>query len=237
MNKNQTNILLIILEVYFVTLMTRFISTFRLFNSYQPDLPEYVNSKKIGPKKMSSREESFARDLPFADHSNMWITLKRDGNIPHIPSWSGFFIDLNKNSTVKPGNIGYLDFLDAPVTEMSTIYFAMERLLHIKDQLQLKPIICVYDQSIYSKVLQTKCKEPAKFKYMFLVMGTFHIIITFLAVITTQFKDAGLRDIAIQSNIVAEGSVDTMLSGTRYYKRAIRVYKIIYEAFLVIYVE
>ena len=62
-------------------------------------------------------------------------------------------------------------------------------------------------------------------------MGTFHIILTFLAVIATQFKDADLRVIAIQSNIVTEGSVDTMFIGTRGYKLTIRVYKKIYEAF------
>ena len=212
------------MEVYFVTLMTRFIFTLRSFKSYQPDLPEYVNVKKIGPKKMSSPEESFARDLLFADQSfvyNMWVILRKDGNIPHIPSWTGFFINLNKNLTVKPSNIRYLDCLDAPETEMSTIYFMMTRSLCIKDQLQLKSIFCVYDHAIYAKVHQIKCKEPAEFKDMFLIMDTFHIILTFLAVIATRVKDAGLRDIAIQSNIVAEVSVDTMFSGTRCYKPAI----------------
>ena len=136
-----------------------------------------------------------------------------------------------KNLTVKPSNIGYLDCLDAPATEMSTIYFMMERSFCIKDQLQLKSIACAYDQAIYAKMHQIKCKEPAKFKDMFLMMDAFHIILTFLAVIGTGFKDAGLRDTAIQSNIVAEGSVGTMFSGTRSYKRATRVYKIIYEAF------
>ena len=63
------------------------------------------------------------------------------------------------------------------------------------------------------------------------MMSTFHIILTVLAVIAIRFRDAGLRDIAIQSNIVAEGSVDTMFSGTRAYKHAIRVYKIIDKAF------
>ena len=65
---------------------------------------------------------------------------------------------------------------------------------------------------------------------MFLMMGTFHIILTFLAVIAPRFKDVGLRDISIQGNIVAEESVDTMFSGSRAYKRAIRAYKIIYDA-------
>ena len=214
--------------------MNRFIFTFRSFKSYQPDLPEYVSAKKIRPKKMSSREESFARDLLFADQSflyNMWVILRKDENIPHILIWTLFFIDLNKNLTAKQSNIGYVDCLHAPATEMSTIYFMMERSLRIKDQLQLKSIVSVYDQAIYTKVHQIKCKEPAKIKDIFLMIGTFHIILIFLAVIATRFKDAGLRDIAIQSNIVAEGSVDTIFSGTRGYKRTIRVYKILYEAF------
>ena len=66
---------------------------------------------------------------------------------------------------------------------------------------------------------------------MLLMMSTFHIILSFLAVIATRFKDAGSQDIAIQSNIVAEGLVDTTFSGTRGYKCAIRAYKKIYEVF------
>ena len=161
----------------------------------------------------------------------MWVILRKDGNSPNIPRWNGFSIDLNKNLTVKPSNIGYLDHLDVPATEMFTIYFMMERSLFIKDQLQLKSVICVYYQAIYAKVHRIKCKEPANFKDMFLMIGTFHTILTFLAVIATQFKDAGVQDIAIQSNIIAEGSMDTMFSGARAYKSAIRVYKIIYKAF------
>ena len=116
---------------------------------------------------MPSREESFARDLLFADQSflyTMWVILRKDGNIPHIPSWTGFFIDLNKNLTVKRSNIGYLDCLDAPATEMSTIYFMMERSLRIKDQLQPNSVVCVCDQAIYTKVHQINSKERAKFK-------------------------------------------------------------------------
>ena len=63
------------------------------------------------------------------------------------------------------------------------------------------------------------------------MMGTFHIIMTLLAVMAVRFKDAGLKDLVIQSVLVAEGSVDTMFSGSRAYKRAVRAYKILYESF------
>ena len=62
-------------------------------------------------------------------------------------------------------------------------------------------------------------------------MGTFRIILTFLAVISSRFKNAGLQDSLIHSSVIVEGSVDTMFTGSRAYERAIRTYKMLYEAF------
>lgn len=69
------------------------------------------------------------------------------------------------------------------------------------------------------------------------MMGTFHIIMILLAVMAARFKDAGLKDLVIQSVLNAEGSVDTMFSGSRAYKRAVRAYKIMYESFLRLLLE
>ena len=55
-------------------------------------------------------------------------------------------------------------------------------------------------------------------------MGTFHIIITFRAIIGKWFQDAGLRDTCIESGIIAEGSVFGVLTG-RMYSRAVRGHK------------
>ena len=59
------------------------------------------------------------------------------------------------------------------------------------------------------------------------MMGTFHVILAFLAVIAAQFKDASLLDIVAQSFIVVNGLVDTMFSGSLLISAA-RVYKILY---------
>lgn len=57
----------------------------------------------------------------------------------------------------------------------------------------------MYDQAIYAKAFQIKCKEPDKFSDVFLVMGAFHIILIFFAVTAARSNDAGLRDIVVQS--------------------------------------
>ena len=60
------------------------------------------------------------------------------------------------------------------------------------------------------------------------MLDTFHTIIMFMAVIYKGFKDAGLRDLVIQSDLLAEGSVDQAFSG-KMYSRGFRVYKLTYE--------
>ena len=46
-----------------------------------------------------------------------------------------------------------------------------------------------------------------------------------------QFGDAGLAELAVESDVVARASVEKVLSG-KIYNRAIRMHKIIYEALM-----
>ena len=50
-----------------------------------------------------------------------------------------------------------------------------------------------------------------------------------LGIIGKKFSDAGLKDLSIQSDVVATGSVDKAFSG-KMYNRSARAHKIVYEA-------
>ena len=39
----------------------------------------------------------------------------------------------------------------------------------------------------------------------------FHLICSFQGIIGKRFRDAGLRDLAIESEVIAEGSVDSVI--------------------------
>ena len=136
---------------------------------------------------MDPYAESFAGDILLADQRNlyaMWIFLRKVSLSFHISSWIGFHIKLREKTTMNQ-NVGCLDCLDAPVTDMSTIYHMMQQSVRVKEQLKLKSTVCVYDQAIYVKTFQIKCPEPDRFKDVFLMMVTFHVILTFLVVIVT----------------------------------------------------
>lgn len=61
------------------------------------------------------------------------------------------------------------------------------------------------------------------------MVGPFHIALMFLRIIGTCFKDAGMRDVYILSEIVAEGSTDSVLCGKQC-NRVIRAQKKFWEA-------
>ena len=62
------------------------------------------------------------------------------------------------------------------------------------------------------------------------------MIMMYMGVMSKRFKDAGLRDILVQSPILTEISVDLALSGEMY-NRSIRAYKLIYESMIPIISE
>ena len=68
------------------------------------------------------------------------------------------------------------------------------------------------------------------------MMGTFYILLMFLGIIGTSFKDTGMRDVYIQSEIVARGSTDSEVRGKQY-NRTIRAHKLFWETFYYLMLE
>lgn len=52
-----------------------------------------------------------------------------------------------------------------------------------------------------------------------------------MATIGKWFADAGLRDLCVEAGVIADGSISGVIDGHRY-NRAVRLHKLLYEAFL-----
>ena len=114
--------------------------------------------------------------------------------------------------------------LDSPATDLKTAYEVLCLGCEIKERLKLKAVTCVFDQAFYAKAMEVFWKHKAQFEGLVIMMGVFHLLMTLLAIIGSRFADAGLRDVAVQSEIIAEGSVDSVLNG-KHYNRAVRLHK------------
>ena len=162
----------------------------------KPLLKKYINTKRKGPTVPFKIKQNEARDLLFADQHvfNLALLLsRRSPSAYQIPSWTGYHMQLRSRLSVARNFIDYLDCLDAPATEMVTIYHLMEKALRIQEQLEIDKLVWAYDQAIYTKAVDVQLKEPEEFSISFLMMGTFQKLLMFLGIIGTRFKDAGMR--------------------------------------------
>ena len=195
------------------------------------DLWPYYMTKRSGP--------TAAFDITNLDvrlDSSMKISYvltkygaREDGAV--LPSWSGFFTHLTSD-VPNPCRIGYLPIIDGSrcsPTDPSVVNCILTRSVDISDKLDLPAIVVVMDEAVYAKAQQIRWQDEVLQSRLVLRLGEFHLAMTFLGTIGKRFQDGGLRDVLIESNIIATGSVNAVLSG-KHYNRSVRAMKILYEA-------
>ena len=195
-------------------------------------LPQYIAGKKGHPPIAKQPAEPDSNDqVEMGKQKNhMWTFLRQtDVENQIVPSWTGFNIRTRNKTVITQDRLGYLPTINAPATDLSTVNEILNQAMKISRQLDVK-VVCVFDQALYAKVTEILWKDEEKMRTIIVHMGAFHTICNFLATIGKRFKDAGLRDVAVESAVIAEGSIEAVLEG-RQYNRAVRLHKIIYEAF------
>ena len=125
--------------------------------------------------------------------------------------------------------VGYLPTINAPATKLSTVHEILNHIIKIMKALDI--IVCVFDQALYAKASEIIWKHQMRFKPVVLRMGTFHTLMNMISMIGKRFGSAGLRDIAVECDIITEGSISVVLGG-RSYNRGVHLCKLVYEALL-----
>ena len=87
----------------------------------------------------------------------------------------------------------------------------------------------MFDQAIYAKVQEIQWANEQLNKRLVVRLGEFHTCMSFLSVIGKRFCESGLRDILIESRVVAARSVNGVLSG-HHYNRSIYAHKAVFES-------
>ena len=114
---------------------------------------------------------------------------------------------------------------------MNIIFEILNNANSIKNARNMKSMVLVMDQVIYAKAIEISWKHREFFQDLVLRLGTFHTIGVLLAVISQRFGAAGLRDIVIESKVIAEGSVEKTLDG-KHCNRSLCFHKLMFEAWM-----
>ena len=196
-------------------------------------LPPYNAGARADPQVIETLDFDTSNAVEEARLKNLvWsLVRQKDTENQTISSWTGHNIRTRDQVSVTQDNVGYLPTINAPATQMSTIFEILNQVLRIMELLQIPNIACVFDQAMYEKALEVQWRHAEQFQHIVVRMGVFHTCCNLMGTIGKRFQDAGLRDLAVESGIIAEGSVENVMSGKKY-NRAVRFHKLLYEAML-----
>ena len=177
------------------------------------EIPEYYGGKRVRPGELphvqnpgiSSPYSEKAKELTL--RYLVWLEVRKLETHPLllVPGWTGFNIKVRDPVVIAERTISYLDTLDSPATDLKTAYEVLSRGCEIKGQMQLNAVFfCfVFDQAFYAKAMEVYWKRKELFVGLVIVKGAFLLLIMFLGVIGRRFGDAGLRELAVQSDVMA----------------------------------
>lgn len=148
-----------------------------------------------------------------------------------IPGWTGFISQARNDEEITKDIVGYLPTINVSATEMKTVSEILSKSDEIRKELKLKEIAFVMDQALYAKAAEIKWQHPNTYSFIILRLETFRTICNLMSVIGKRFKDAGLKGLCTESGVIAEGSIQNILTG-KMYNRGVRVHKCIYEALM-----
>ena len=167
--------------------------------------------------------------MPFNDEHSLTPVSRESPQT--CPSWTGYNVLARKDHIPEKNVIGYCQVIDSSPTEAATVYTLLKRSINMADQIGQEDVIVVLDQAIYSKATDIIAQKSEEFGRIVLRLGSFHTALVLLSIIGQRFRDAGLRDLLTESEVVAAGSIDGVLSGKQY-NRAVRTHRVVMEAFL-----
>ena len=205
-------------------------------------LVPYSGRKRVSPKAValdaeqlvSSNEEKIVREM----QDLLWLISRAAAEDTLFPSlkekqlilsWTAFFVKINEAETPRESVIGYSQVLDHSSTELSIVYTSFKRSITMAGQIGQTDVVIVCDLADYAKAAEIINKKKNELGRIVLRLGAFHLACLFLGIIGKSFRNAGLEDILIESDVIAAGSVNGELEG-KHYNRGIRMHKLVMEA-------
>lgn len=182
-------------------------------------LKNLILEKLDTPTELKSSKEQ-------ADLNHFWMLLKFRSDF-NFMGWNGYMQFLTKDKKeFEVSYINFLPFINAPPSNLSTLYTALKTCIEHSIKSNLKSCIVTFDQQLYIKALDICFAEELTDSdiSIVLVLGGFHLLMSFLGCLGFIMAGSGLKDILV--TIYAENSVEHILNGHAYV-RAVRAHSLV----------
>ena len=133
------------------------------------------------------------------------------------PSWSGFMTDISVGAYPGKSVINFLPIIDLNPTDMTCIYSTLRFVLDQSAKLHIETPVLTFDQPLWLKateIINAKCMP------IVLILGGFHLMMSYLGSLGGLMNGAGLKEVL--HTIYGVNAVEHVLSG-KAVSRALRV--------------
>ena len=143
-----------------------------LSTDHQPQLDVYVAGPRVGPRPFKTKDDYAGeanKAARNAEQKNMLWILARQVNldVQKVPCWTGFNIQTRDQVQVTADFVEYLPTINAPATELTTVFEILNQSEDIMKKLDLSPIVVVMDQALYAKTAEICMEARPVFEHCF----------------------------------------------------------------------
>ncbi|KAJ8049553.1 hypothetical protein HOLleu_02339 [Holothuria leucospilota] len=177
------------------------------------NLATYQGGKKVGPSPCAAQLSLEMIDLPVLQRSmrqDLAYFVTKFNTDKVLPSWTGFNQLLSQVEVFPKSVVGYLPVIDGSPTDMNTVLTILERSVEIADKLKLQTVVIVMDQAIYSKAQIIRWQNAHFMQRLVIRLGAFHTAMSYLGCIGKRFRDGGLQDLLVESEMRIKAYVESL---------------------------
>ena len=177
----------------------------------QESLPECYVSKRNSPQFQGCRRSITNAEAEMKKtflKNILWIIIRLHivkTNCQQVPSWSGF-ISRTGDVPQKLTTIDYFLVIPHLITEYATTQETLKYAVETTKEVNQKYVITIYDLGVCVKAFPIIWNEPRKYKNHIIMIGSFHVLCTYMKIIGNKMQGIGLSDTLLEFELMSCGS-------------------------------
>lgn len=209
----------------------------RKFDIISQDREKYTKRPRLiesmlPPDTLSHLSNTNIKSVQHIDFA--WM-LSHYLKVPYTPMWVGFNSLLYDDTAAKQ-IICYLTTINASPTNRDVVLETMVQSKKVASECGQDFIEVTYDLAIAKIALQIQSTEKGLFDNLFIHLGVFHIMMAYIKAVGKFIDNCGLTIIMVNTEIVANGSVNGFITG-KSFNRCKRLHPVITLALKMLHFE
>ena len=211
--------------LYLMSIMYQVIVYLQLFSMINPIIVLRPSLAEASLVEYDDLHRAVLRELVYGlCRSNVLIQNT------NIPQWMVFHSALCDTELTTTG-VAFNPIIMATPTNYSTVYTTMLRVQEVGKELGFEHLPLFFYMGLLTKALEIQWANPDSLSGVALGDGGMHLIMSLFSDIGCLYEDAGLKNILIDSNVFAAGTVQQIMKG-KDFDRALESYKMLEEVLL-----